>query len=427
MELALIALMLVLALGSFWRATFGFALVAAVQMVFRVIGLMMLGESGRASYASAWLFMVSLVAFVIGYFAAEFVIRARGASPPVRLKAFPSAAVWAVVLVAGVLGIYHLIAGGIPIFSSSIETERFDFSSSGLFGIPGRMYLFGVPIAWILASVNAQALQMRWRDYGPWRWATAAFVITTFLSGFKGDAFSLVLTLVALYIVISGSRITVGTMVRKFWWTGVVAVGYFVVVASLYPTYSSSGYSVAEQLFRRLTTVPAVPVYYAMEGLATEPGAVPIIADFGYFLAKYSGNEIAGSFSFERAVSAAMIGVDPSSQAWTTPVTVSGYAELFASFGGIVAVVAIFFTGILLSWIESGPHRTSIGLVLRAVTGMALVSWLARGGLAYHVVNYFAVIAFLAAIGFAATLFTTIRPSLPSSGMSRYRPMRSRR
>ncbi|SFK18438.1 hypothetical protein [Cellulomonas sp. KH9] len=393
-----------LAVCILWRSTFGFALVAAVQQVFRVAGLTMLADSGQAQYSTAWMFLASVVAFLTGYFTSEFFLRNLPARPTRALAPLRESAVWAIVLVAGALGTYHLFVGGLPIFSDNIETERFDFSSSGLFGIPGRMYLFGIPIAWVIASANARALGMAWPTYRPWRVATAALVLTTLLSGFKGDAMSLVLTIVALYIIISGTRITLGEMVRRFWWTGALAVGYFAAVAALYPTYSASGQSVWVQLSRRLTTVPAEPVAYAIEGYAHISANVPVFSDLGYFIRKYSGNEAPGSYSFERAVSASMIGVDPASSAWTTPVTVSGFAEAYVSFGFAIALIMILLAGVALSYFESAQQRSTTGLVARAVFGLMITGWLAKGGLAYHAVNYVAVVAFLAAIGTCAAV-----------------------
>lgn len=406
MDLAFIVLLTLASVALLWRSTVAFALVVVLQQIFREIGLVTLAQNGQAEYETAWLYLGGTIALVVGYVASEFVLRNRPARAHARLNPLPDSAVWAIVLVAGALGLYHLFATGLPIFSSNIETERFDFTSSGFFGVPGRMYLFGINIAWIVAAANARANDMRWRDYGPWKWATGALLVSTILSGFKGDLFSLVLTFFALYTIISGTRMTLGRVIKRYWWAGLAGVGYFAVVAALYPTYANNEQNIFTQLFTRLTTVPAQAVQYAMEGRWYFPEPIPVLSDFRFFLLKYTGNEIPGSYSFERSVSAAIIGADPSSNAWTTPVTIGAFAEILVSFGFVAALAMMFVAGIVLSRGESGRIGSTQGLVLRAILGLFMFNWLVKGGFAYYLLNLGAVTAMLTLVGVAAWMLS---------------------
>lgn len=401
------------ALFVLWRSTVGFALFAITQMTLREIGLVILARNGDAAALTAWLFLAGIAAFLVGYVVFEYFWRHKPPRTKRQFHALPDGAVKAVVFAAGLLALYHLAATGLPILSSDIERERFDFTSSGLFGIPGRMYLFGVNIAWIAASVNAQARGVRWRSYNPWRWATFFLIVPAVLGGFKGDVISLVITFIAVYVVVSDHRLTLGEVVRKYWWTAVLGIGYFAAVAALYPTYNSRGDGFVAQLRDRLTIGPSEPIYVAMEGYSQTNSAYPVLSDFGYFIRKYSGGDVIGDYAFERGVSATIIGVDPASSAFTTPVTVSGYAELYASFGLLIAMIGVFAAGAVLAYGEAAPKNSALGVVLRAVAGLMIVSWLAKGGLAYHLLNFGAVASILAVVGLTAHFMSKPQPARP--------------
>lgn len=429
MSPAAIGCLLLIALILLWRWPVGFALFALLQLCLREVGLVRLASDGMALESTARLFLLAVLSFVAGYLLQRQLLASgarRGADPdepdtraPAGLQPVPDVAVMSAVLVAGSLAIYHLVVSGIPLLSPSIETARFDFTSSGLFGVPGRMFLFGTTLSWTAASVNAQVRGLRWRDYRPWRWATGFMVATALLGGFKGDVLSLAVTVIALYVLISGTTVTFGQAARRFWWAGALGVGYFAAVAALYPSYSARGGNVWNQLFDRLTISPAQPTQYAIEGYVSSYSGIPVIADFGYFLTKYVGAGAVGDYSFERAVSAAMIGVSPASDAFTTPVTVGAFGELVASFGPWIACATLAVVGALLAHGEVAPRRTTAGLMGRCLVGLAVVSWMAKGGLAYHVVNYSAVAAMLLLAGWAAHLLT--RPSTTSLSSARSR------
>lgn len=387
MSPAILFTLALLALVVVWRWQFGFAAALACFLVLRVVGLSKLATENRADVATAWAVFAALVAFAVGYLVCRGLVRPATESSA-AMRPLPDAALWCVVFTAGLLGVYHLIVAGIPIFASDIETRRFDFTSSGLFGVPGRMYLFGITMAWIAASANAEARRLPWRRYRPWRWATAFLVLTTLLSGFKGEVSSLFLTIAAIFVIVTQKRVTVGAALRKYWWIAAIPVGYFALVATLYPSYTSTGDPFYIQIFDRLTVIPAEPIQVAMEGRTVPFPTSPVVSDLWYFLHKYTGHADPGSFTFERAVSATIIGVNPASTAWTTPVTVSSFAEVFVSFGMLAALAVQAVSGAVLAYAETAVRRSVLGVIIRAIVGVALFSWVVKGGLAYHLLNY---------------------------------------
>src|SRR5690348_8100753 len=99
-------------------------------------------------------------------------------------------------LMVGGLAGYHLIALGLPILQPDVEIRRFDFTSSGLLGIPGRMFLYGLPfsvIAWTLAGSRVGSKSVHRWVRGTW----GAYVAAQVASGFKGG----LLNIVILYVM----------------------------------------------------------------------------------------------------------------------------------------------------------------------------------------------------------------------------------
>lgn len=321
----------------------------------------------------------------------------------------------AVVLAAGGLAFYHIAIVGPPIFASDIEVSRFDFTSSGFFGIPGRMYLFGTTFAWIIASANAQALGRRWRTYTPWKMATGILLILALLSGFKGELLATAVVLMCTYVVISGRTLRLGTLIIRYWWALVPPVAYFLLVAGLYQTYASSGKSTLQLTWERLTVVAAEPTQFALTYFDSFDGG--LASDFAYFLTKYVGQSVAGRYTFERAVSAAILNIAPESSAWAPPVTVGGFAESAAFFGVPAALSAMAMCGFILGWLTTLRVYSATRLTIAAVVSWAIYTWMLKGGLAYHVLNFSIVLLMLLSIAWIASMLSStarrFRPVLP--------------
>ncbi|KRD43101.1 hypothetical protein ASE38_02140 [Cellulomonas sp. Root930] len=365
-----------------------------------VIGIGILVQQGVVGPGVAITYAISACALFIGYGlgalrggrerAVTRTIVVDSGDRPRRDRAI-KATVW----FAGLLSLYHLARIGFPVFSSTIEVDRFDFTSSGLFGIPGRMYLYGVPLAWIIASCGAQAAEVQWRAYSPWRTATFFLVASALLSGFKSGLIAQATLMLIMAVFLTGHRFTVWSAAARHWWVAVLAAAYGFVVALSYSTYRTAGAPVWQQLFDRLTVVGAEPKAIAIQSDVVGAAGNMIVSDFSYFIAKYSGSPIPGSFTFERAVSAQIIGADPSSDSWTVPVTVGGIPELLFSLGWPFATLLLLAIGYAIGSLR--PQGRSFGYcVLAATIVYAFYLWITRGGVAYYAINVAAVLCILA-------------------------------
>src|SRR5439155_18948606 len=103
-----------------------------------------------------------------------------------------------IVVVAGTLA--HFAVGGIPLLSSNVEIARLDVTASGLLGIPGRIYLFGIPLA-LAACLRGERIGSR-AAFSTWqsRLLLATFVISRILSGFKSGLLEVVVITLLIYV-----------------------------------------------------------------------------------------------------------------------------------------------------------------------------------------------------------------------------------
>ncbi|MGH2905858.1 MAG: hypothetical protein ACRDKI_03710 [Solirubrobacterales bacterium] len=396
-----------LALAFTWfllRTRVSLALAVILQGMLVAAGLAVLAGRGDGKWTTVGVFGASLVAMAVGYWASArwHESRDRQTSTPRVAPTFrplPDIVVWSVVIVACGLASYHFVKAGVPFLSGSLDRDRFDFTSSGLFGIPGRMYLYGTTFVWAFACANATAREIKWRRYKPWLVSTVFLFGTTLLSGFKGALLSLAITVVGVFVIVTGANVRFGEMLRKYWWLAGVPVAYFFFVATLYKYYTYSSAPLWQQLLDRATIVGAAPAQLLLEGRGSLHFASTLPGDFQYFLIKYTGGTPTG-VPLDRAVSAQMINVDAQSAAWTPPVTLSGFAEISYYYTIVAGYLAMLLSGAWLAHCDFGRVKSVAQLTFRAIVVLTMYDWLLKGELAYNVLNSLAVAGMLAAVAF---------------------------
>ena len=369
-----------------------------VQLTASVFGMWLLVVSGDIAPSILWTYGLAMVGLVAGRLLAT--LRHLPVAPVGTGHAgLSDSVVWSVIVVSAALAFYHLLRAGIPILSSDVEVERFDFTSSGLFGIPGRMYLFGVKIAWIVASANAAVLGIPWTRYRPWWGASAALLVISLLSGFKGQIPALASVALMVWIMTHRDRLTYWNVVRRFWPVAVGAVAYFLLVAGQYGTYQGSRQSVLQSSWERWTIGSAQAPSIALGGhFAYLPGN-SLVNDVLYYAQRYAGIGPGAPYSLDRAVSASITHANPASTDWVVPVTVGGYSELVLALGIPLAVAAMVAIGWYLGVLETDPRGGPLRLAIRIVIVSVIMTFVVKGGLVYAVLNWAAVALILFAIG----------------------------
>lgn len=343
------------------------------------IGFVMLVRE-RSYVPGGWLVIVAPALFLFGV-ALGAGRRVPGPGTDGRTANLRPALV-AMAWVLGALAIIHFSSVGVPLFSSSIETSRFDVGSSGLGGFPSRAVLYGLPIAALGALATHRAETHR---------VTVAlwlmFTVTQVFLGFKGGLVEVVL-ITTLGVAIRFGRLSF----RQLRWVGLgglVAGGYITLVGTRYQTLAGGG-SGLDYILRRSTSDAIIAGYTA---LTARPVGIPadssvFLRDFGVLLGRYLGTAPEGH-SFDELVSAVVTGTPLQRGAFLVPVTVGGPVYLLYSVPVILAALILIAIGVVWSVSIRRLQRASsvTSLVTAAVMLYALRVFLMNGNGAYLLIN----------------------------------------
>jgi len=296
---------------------------------------------------------------------------------------------WIVVMLTA----YHFVVAGVPLFSADIETSRFDFTSSGLLGIPGRMFLFGLPFTVLLVTVasGGKLLQVS-RAFVIFAWC--AYAAANLLGGFKGGLVSVLTTMLLARSItsrpLSLRRMVVGWRIVVI----VIALLYGGVISLRYRSLGlNSPADVVPYLAARATVSAAEPGYLVFARFGTDgTGGELFTQDTKYFLTKYLPFlplEQSVAFPFEKTISAALSRTPISSTAFIVPVTIGAFPELVANLGIGIALSGMFLIGVVLSHLVSRAQRCTTALkgALFALAVYFLQIYILNGDLVYSFLN----------------------------------------
>lgn len=367
-----------LLLASMGMSTVGYALVS----------------NNASSSSNAWTIATAPVGFALGVLFSR-TIRSRReephSTPSPKLtdgRACPLAL--AIVLLSG----YHFVAGGIPALADSVETSRFHFQASGLFGIPSRATLFALPILVVAYSIFPAATTRSTRVI---LWA--ALLLSRMALGFKSGLLEVVIIAATVLLVrrdISHKRAV---------WLGTVlvtaAVAYATLIGNTYQTIAAAGGVDATYIFSRLTVGAAAPAEVALRlvdaGIWQGSAA---IHDLKYFSGTYLPAVSGPAYAFDQFVSSIMTGTPIRTNAFIVPVTVGGPSYLVASVPVMLVPLSLMVFG--------GVWSRGLALLLRprslqwSLVGSTLLlavrAFMLNGGGAYVLINYGAVLVGLLAV-----------------------------
>lgn len=393
------------------------------QLGFALIGYVRLQESGHVVQSHVRAFEVGLLSLVAGFLYATLLHHAsasckatddssRGhASQPESASTLdPEAArracrkVWFVfVLVAG-LTVYHFSAIGLPILSPNVEIERWNFTSSGLFGLPGRSYLMGLPVVFILIELQRR----KFPGYQPFSvlyWCVlASLAITRIVGGFKGELFELVV-LVMIVRLTGPDSPSLSVMVRRYATAILATLVFAASVGSLYVTTVKKGTSGGQLISDRVTTglAQAGEVLYTM--MDGDPGVHPtILQDVDTYARSIAGLR-AHHFLLIKEISASMHGIElgnpdsSSSDSFVVPTTPGAIPVLYYN-AGIFGYLLIFGFGCAFAVVTRWASETKrpFGSIV-AVTSLVFFDQIAlKGDFATIPMNWLAMVCFVWAL-----------------------------
>jgi hypothetical protein len=359
---------------------------------------LLVGESRSQAATAAW-FTASLAVIGIGYLVARrFAYAAPSAGPAAsRGRAGPKLRLgedggrrYVLILVsfAAFFTLLHFAADGIPVLSHNVETRRFEFGRS-LFGLPGRMYLFGMPLATGAALARARQLGVRWHRDRVTVAAISIFTVSRLLSGFKGGLLEVLIVLMIAVALVQGPVTSVANILRRYLPLGIAAVIGVFLVGSLYSSYRAQRRSLPEAILARATTSAALPGVLVFERRLLANPSSSIGVDTRYFAKKYFSVGAGYPYAFGRLVASTIFHVGPESGAYTAPVTYGAFPELAYDFGLAPALIAMFGLGALLALLQRIAQRATLGgYVICLASALAVYDFVNKGGLIYMCINW---------------------------------------
>ena len=366
-----------------------------LNIYFSILGTAILSTRGIGSLRSFLLVTIAAIALLVGHYLGTV----RNESKSLRLKsnsnllfhngALDDSTVYVLVCAVALITFYHLIVGGIPILSSRVEVARFNFNSSGLFGIPGRIFLYGVPFAWVVASANAKLKSIPWKSYNPWLIATGTLIISSISSGFKGDLFSaLVLFLGAVSQFDSKRQMTFSHLIKRYQSLLFISLAYFFIVARQYRSYKLVDAPLWEQLFGRLTVSGAEPGTFLMGLSRDDYSNFSLVSDFQVLISKYTGLVLSDRITLERFVSIKLLGWDHVTTSYfAPPVTIGIFPETMFYFGTVFAILVMLIVGFTFARLEVSNNvntlKTTAVILLQSLLSLIVI----KGAVAYHILN----------------------------------------
>lgn len=376
------------------RGTLDVADVAVGLTIPTIVGFLLLNAGGAASVGATARFVVLTSAFWV---AAAWPRRPSATHDVLTPR--DRRAAWILVVAAALGSAYHFAAGGVPLFEPNIDLSRFDFTSSGFFGIPGRFYLYGVPAS-VFAAFYARSRAQGWRRDPLVLTSLVVLVTTRVLGGFKGGMVEAA-EVVLIAGLINGERITFRQLSKRYAPLVPTAIAGVFLIGSLYPSYRATGAPLTSILQHRITTVAAAPPAEVFDHRLPVPLASTALYknDIRYYAEKYFHIGPGAAFPFERDVSAGLLGGDPSATYFLPPVTVTAAAELFAALGVAGAVAAMATLGVCTRRASTHPARTWRSAVGRGLFLFGVLGFVQRGALVYYAVNLGCVYAGMVALG----------------------------
>lgn len=406
------------------------------------LSLLMVGLTYIDSSGLWYHYALGVVVFLLGYFCTYIYLavnepgeRSSAESLIKTLTPFEVIYLWTLTLIILGLVIYHFVVGGAPVFSSTVEIDRFNFTSSGLFGLPGRMYLYGLPLLVVYISMYHQkTLGNSDRTRIVLRVVWGAYIISRLLTGFKGAIIEILSTAIFIQAMTGNPlRLSKFKATSKYIALSVLA---FIFAFSMAFKYESLRLKELADGFLymidRFTTISAQPVEYVLFSLGHSSAYVSFSGyffyyfnDIAYFSQKYLHLDIMPQtvFPLDKIVSAGIYGVPLSYESFITPVTVGAFAESIINLGMAGGFIAMFAFGCIYYWfITRAKNSKRIGIAASFAYGVIVMhDFMTKGGLIYSIINAVAICTiffmlsrlarFLAGIIFRSLRSNTSMPS----------------
>ena len=284
--------------------------------------------------------------------------------------------------------IYHFMVGGIPLFQDNVEIDRFKFDS-GLFGIPGRIYLFGLPFIYIYTYLfydNKRNMNLLF--------ITLFFIFARALGGIKSG----VIEVLSIYIILrmaENNAIKLKNIVNKK--TLLIGSFFLIFIFKLTQSYQTmsniSFYNFTKYILDRLTVIQAYPLDFLLkkyDSIILEN--TNLWNDFKYFFFKYTKifGQMDNYFPTDNVVSANIYNTPLEKSSFIVPVTIGAFGEFYIYFG-FFAIICMFICGIVYGYLIKKISFKNMSIFKKTNIIMLIIffeGFITKGGFSYSLINF---------------------------------------
>lgn len=336
-------------------------LILIAQLALPTLGFAIL-QAENGEVRDGWLVLAAPLIIAVGMALARSPREARKlvSSNPV-FSQFLKHAFW----ILSILAVLHFALGGIPVFSASIETDRFNLGSSGLGGFPSRAVLYGIP-AIALLSLSTVSEATKRLTIAIW----ILYIVTQLGLGFKGSALEIIVMAAIAYLI----RVRTPKFKHMVIFALCLSVAfvYVEVVRSLYATTSVSDAKGFDYILHRVTTEAIESGYLALWHSPDFSGGLSAFwHDLRQLLARYLGQADTGDYTFDMLMSSIVTGTPLGVGMFIVPVTVGGTVYLMFSLVTPLVIAVLAAVGFAWSWAVASLRGTPS--ILRAIFAAVLV------------------------------------------------------
>lgn len=384
---------IVLLLFRDWRVTP--ALLLLIQLALPTLGFQLLQEQ-HGEVITGWVVLAAPLFVAFGMVLwPKNQIRRDAEGVPFDMAAFLRHSI----VVLTVLAVVHFAIGGIPAFSSSLETERFNLGGSGLGGFPSRAVMYAIPA---LALISLATVTDRTKRITVIIWGI--FIISRLAMGFKGGLLEVIFLGFIAYLIRVGRPKARHLML---FFAGLsLALVYVEVVRSQYAT-SAGGASALDYILHRSTTQAIESGYMALWYSPSVGLGEPVFwYDLKQLLLRYLGLAGSGDFTFDMLISSIITGTPLGLGMFVVPVTVGGAVYLLFSMSIPFVVAVLVSLGFAWNWaVHAIANKKSVVIcIIAAVALIGIRMFLLNGNGAYLIINLTFTIAMLSACALPTSL-----------------------
>lgn len=313
--------------------------------------------------------------------------------------------------------VYHYLVGGVPLLSENVVLDRFDNDSSGLFGLPGRVNLFGTFFCFVLAGMSyfySRGEIARRQFY----FATLILFFSLVLAGNKGNVVQFVVAIMLVLPYAYKNRKYLGVRkkikIRHIALSGILAIAFFFVVSAVHMKAGDTTYSgVFEALERRVIEVSGKAFYVTATSVLDLEGigyGSYFLNDISFFLGSILGDGFS-QHSTINLVSSYVTGRDLDSGLFLVPVTITVHGYSLLEFGVWGPAFIGVILGVFMSWLYFFPYKsvnvTNSAMILYI---QVMVFWVVtKGSVGYYVPNMLIMLLFFYIILCLYNIFSRAR------------------